>query len=632
MQALTVWVVLCSPQCAWAQALVIRDAVATLEVDGGVPVSKRLTLPHRWDDDYPGRDGRVRYAIQLPAVIDDQPVGLYFARMGNQVEIQINGQVLASKGKLGDASSDATKEPFWLMVPSSILRKEGPNELVVLATVQGSRWGGLSPALWGTEAQTYPVYREQYVWRHYVALAIIFSFLCVGSISAALWWIQRDEVFGWFALAAALGSVRFLGTLGTASFLPWPLQGGLMAAVLQAHMLFAARFFLAVIDFRHPWINPIFYGLLVVEMTTAMAAFYPGLPWLWTLALVSVQPIGFAMMYFLARKAIMEHDRDAMLLALPVLASIFAATRDLIAVRISGEGPGMIFWSPQVTLMFIAMGAWIIIHRFRRQVQGNKDLLATLDARVRQRESELRESYAQVQEQKATEATLLERQRIMRDIHDGVGAQLVGLLSLLKRGQSDPAQLQEHASAALDELRMAVDAMQPVNGDLATVLATLRYRLQPRLVAAGIAVDWQVEALPPMDHLTPQTVLQLQRILLEAFTNMLRHAQASRVRVSARHEAGAANQLVLEIVDNGIGMPDPAPVVVGQGLKNMQARATAIGATLRLDTPPAGGTRVTIVLPLTTQATGLSRPPSGPAWHESEGTGFAGPQSGNQPA
>lgn len=595
---LAIWVVLSVSQGAWAQGLVIRDAMATLEVDGGVPVSKRLILPHRWDDDYPGRNGRVRYAMQLPAVNDDQPLALYFARIGNQFEIQVNGQLLASKGQLGNSSSDSTKEPFWLMVPTSILHKDVPNELVVLASVQGSRWGGLSPALWGTETQTYPVYREQYVWRHYVALAIIFSFLCVGSISAALWWIQREEVFGWFALAAALGAIRFLGILGATPLLPWPLQGGLMAAVLQAHLLLMARFFLAVIDFRHPWTNPILYGLLVVEMTMAMAAFSLGQPWLWTLALLSLQPFGLAAAYFLLRQAVVERDRDAMLLSLPLLANILAGTRDLIFARISGEGPGMIFWSPQVTLVFIGMGGWIIIHRFRRQMQGNKNLLATLDARVHRRESELRESYAQLQEQRATEATLLERQRIMRDIHDGVGAQLVGLLSLLKRGQSGPAQLQEHASAALDELRMAVDAMQPVNGDLATVLATLRYRLQPRLAASEIEVDWQVEALPPMSHLTPQMVMQLQRILLEAFTNMLRHANATRVRVSAWCEPSPSNHLVLEIADNGIGMTNLTPVVAGHGLKNMRTRATAIGAKLSIDTPPEGGTCVTIALPV----------------------------------
>ena len=58
------------------------------------------------------------------------------------------------------------------------------------------------------------------------------------------------------------------------------------------------------------------------------------------------------------------------------------------------------------------------------------------------------------------------------------------------------------------------------------------------------------------------------------------------------------HQLVLEIADNGIGMSDTAPVVAGHGLKNMQARATDIGATLRFDTPTEGGSRVAIVLPV----------------------------------
>lgn len=597
VRALLVWLALVVPQWVWANGLVIREAQVTLEVEGRAPVSRSLQLPHRWDDDFPGRNGRVRYVMQLPALAGEQPLALYFARLGNQVEIQVNGQVLARRGVLGDPGFDAAKAPFWLAVPASVLRRDGPAELVVLATVQASRWGGLSPPLWGTEAQTYAAYHTHHVWRHYVALAIVFSFLCVGSISAALWWIQRDEVFGWFALAAALGALRFLGTLGAVPFLPWPLQGGVMAAALQAHMLCMGRFFLAVVDFRRPWLNPVLKGLLLVEATVAMAAFGLGQPWLWTAALVSVLPFSLFAIYFLVRQAIATRDTGAMLLVLPVLANAVAGIRDVIVVRISGEGPGMIFWSPQVTLLFVALGGWIIIHRFRHQMRGNRDLLATLDARVHQRESELQASYAQMQAQKATEAMLLERQRIMRDIHDGVGAHLVGLLSMINKGKTDRGELQEHANAALDELRMAVDAMQPVDGDLTTVLATLRYRLQPRLAAAGIEVDWQVEALPHLAELTPQTVLQIQRILLEAFTNMLRHAQASRVCVRAWHADAPVNQLVLEITDNGIGLPAQARSSAGQGLRNMQARAQAIGAGLHVDAPPAGGTRVSVLLP-----------------------------------
>jgi signal transduction histidine kinase len=80
---------------------------------------------------------------------------------------------------------------------------------------------------------------------------------------------------------------------------------------------------------------------------------------------------------------------------------------------------------------------------------------------------------------------------------------------------------------ALDEMRMAVDSLQPMHDDFVSVLAMLRYRLQPRLQAAGIEVVWDVAELPPLRQLSPQAVLQVQRILLEAFTNVLKHAHAS---------------------------------------------------------------------------------------------------------
>ena len=60
-------------------------------------------------------------------------------------------------------------------------------------------------------------------------------------------------------------------------------------------------------------------------------------------------------------------------------------------------------------------------------------------------------------------------------------------------------------------MRMAVDAWQPAHDDLVTVLATLRYRLQPRLQAAGIEVVWDVPELPALRQLAPHEVLQVQR-------------------------------------------------------------------------------------------------------------------------
>jgi len=158
--------------------------------------------------------------------------------------------------------------------------------------------------------------------------------------------------------------------------------------------------------------------------------------------------------------------------------------------------------------------------------------------------------------------------------------------------------LRDQVGTALDELRMAVDALQPVHGDLTTVLATLRYRLRPRLEAAGIAIDWQVDELPPIEGLTPTTVLQIQRVLQEAFTNAMRHAQAQRLWVRAWLDSGPPERLVLSVEDDGRGFQGSDEASThGNGLASMHARALAIGAELEIGAGPHGGTLLRLALP-----------------------------------
>lgn len=87
-----------------------------------------------------------------------------------------------------------------------------------------------------------------------------------------------------------------------------------------------------------------------------------------------------------------------------------------------------------------------------------------------------------------------------------------------------PQMPRQHADAALDELRMAVDAMHNIEGDLPTLLASMRYRLQDRFNACGITLDWQIDDHLPQASVGPQQLVQVQRIVLESFTNILKHA------------------------------------------------------------------------------------------------------------
>lgn len=589
------WLAVVTSPAVLAKGVVIKDAIATLVVDGGEADQKHVVLPHLWDSDYPARNGRARYEMTLPASPDGQAMALYFPRLGNQIEIQVNGEVLARRGVLGDTSFDASKTPYWLSVPASVLNDGESSELVVLASMQANRWGGLSPPLWGTEAQTQPVFRQHYAWRHNVALAVIISLFCVGAVAAALWGIQRDEVFGWFAMAAVFGVIRFTDVITSEPLLPWPLNGGVMAAALQVHSLCMLRFFLALLDFRRFWLNPLTFAVLVIELVAAMAAIMYGEPRHWNWVLGSTLPISLFLLPYILRLALIEHQKPAMLLMFLSLVALLVVVRDLLVVRISGDGPGMIFWSPLITLLFVGVAGWMIIQRFAKQMQLNRELVATLDSKVQQREAELRSSQAQVQSHLTHEATLAERQRITRDIHDGVGAQLVGLLSLVRDGKTDRRELGEHVKAALDELRMAVDSMQPTHQDLTTVLATLRYRQQPRLEAAGIELTWQIGDLPDPDGLSTSARAQVQRIMQEALANVIRHAQASQVSIQASFDANVGNRYLITVEDNGRGFQGLSTVRVGHGLGNMRARAEAIGGQLNIDSIPDKGVRVTLI-------------------------------------
>jgi len=218
---------------------------------------------------------------------------------------------------------------------------------------------------------------------------------------------------------------------------------------------------------------------------------------------------------------------------------------------------------------------------------------------VAAREAQLQDAFKTIELQQRESAVQDERQRMMREIHDGVGAQLVGLLNLVHKRETNPAVLEDHVRQALDEMRMAVDSLQPVHGDLVTMLATLRYRMQPRLAAAGLDVEWDVVNLPVLNELSPHAVLQVQRILLEAVTNALKHARASKLVVTVRVDESEATPVVrLCLSDNGVGLPADPAVSRGQGLANMRMRAQAIGASLQVATAAGGGTQVLLAWPV----------------------------------
>ena len=245
-----------------------------------------------------------------------------------------------------------------------------------------------------------------------------------------------------------------------------------------------------------------------------------------------------------------------------------------------------------VLFTIFAAGA-AIIEYFMAATCELQRLNSELERRIAEKSEEIKSTYARVEEAKREWAQVSERQRILADMHDGVGASLVGLLRHVQSGCADQASIERRVQEVLQEMRIAVDALQPRDGDLAAVLGALRYRLDDIIRSSGVHLAWEVEELPEVAELKPSTVFALQRIVLEAITNALKHSGAELLRLSA-HACNGEVQVLIE--DDGRGF-DTSRQASGQGLSNMRARAQRIGARLRIQSHPGKGTSVTLSLP-----------------------------------
>lgn len=201
-------------------------------------------------------------------------------------------------------------------------------------------------------------------------------------------------------------------------------------------------------------------------------------------------------------------------------------------------------------------------------------------------------------------ATRLERNRLRRDLHDGLGPSLSGVgLSLraiedaLSAGDLDLAgqlnrRTREEVQSAVGEVRRIIDDLRPAplaDGDLAGAL-------RRQAAVSGATYPVHVAVSQNLPHLTAEVETAAYRITQEALANAVKHAAASQVSIAVDADAGALRVLV---VDDGRGLPRNrrGDTPAGLGLTSMRHRAEVLGGTLTLSSD-AGGTTITAMLPL----------------------------------
>ncbi|GIE96296.1 two-component sensor histidine kinase [Paractinoplanes rishiriensis] len=218
--------------------------------------------------------------------------------------------------------------------------------------------------------------------------------------------------------------------------------------------------------------------------------------------------------------------------------------------------------------------------------------VADQQRRSRMRAEELVAELSAAQRRVAELSAAAERNRLARDIHDSVGHHLTAISVQLQKAQAfrvrddevaDRAvrDAQSAASRALREVRESVGALRAEPFSLAAALATLAHGLDDPDFRVSLELTGS-EAGHPRAGLEA-----LYRVAQEALTNARRHAGADLVRVALSF-AGAAT---LEVADNGRGFAVES--ATGSGLPGMRDRLAALGGTVRIESAPGHGTRVT---------------------------------------
>jgi signal transduction histidine kinase len=280
-------------------------------------------------------------------------------------------------------------------------------------------------------------------------------------------------------------------------------------------------------------------------------------------------------------------------LAVGVVAVVLVVARSGAAIAAHGQPSAFTWAAPGWVLACLLAG--IVVRGRRQAMQAIRDRAEYAE---RTREEEARVRVAE------------ERLRIARDLHDVVGHSFAAVHVQARAAaalmDTDPAGARQAVAAieavsrdALREIRATLSTLRGGDGDVgregaspavASGIARLDELLAP-VRAAGLTVHTAIDlAIVPAPVGTA-----VYRVVQESLTNLLRHAQATTVAVTVRHDADGVR---IEVVDDGSAQPPRAGRLDGLGIVGMRERVTALDGRLEAGPASGGGWRVAAWIPV----------------------------------
>lgn len=559
-----------------------RWAFRSLPDSGGAVVDR----PHRatWY--------RTRFDGPAPTARNSWAVYLPYLYNGGQV--WLNGSFVADVPESNAGHHNRWDRPHLIPLPASQLLETG-NVLAIRAAVAPDDSPRRFPRIRiGAQSLLHPMYERRLFWTRTLPQITVSVCLLSAVFVLFIWWRRRSEVlYGLFGLAAFLWGIRTLTfVVEQVPTERWTLWRAVYLGATGGFIVVMAMFAMRHAGLRKRWTERAMVAYCIIGplwLLLTGAATEPLVNRVWTAGLI---PIGLSILILSVWRVSRERTLAATFMPVALVLAVLAGIHDYMIAWDAGQlvrvWPA---WAAQrifllhyaANLLLLTMGGLLAV-RFTRTLDALEDLNQNLESKVADRERELASNFARMATLQQENASSQARQLVMREIHDGLGSRLFTLLSRVERGDTQDAQVAEALRGCIGEMRLALDALAPGDLDFRAAWGNFLFRWQSLLEDAGVRPEWTIDMPEDATELAPKTALQLLRIAQEALTNVLKHAQATGVRVSLRIGNG---RLELVVSDNGRGAATPAGPA-GRGIDNMQARARQIDGHLEVRSGPDG--------------------------------------------
>lgn len=520
-----------------------------------------------------------------------EPLALYTVSTRNQFSVIVNGREVGRNFARPDDQVLAWYRPYLIPLPAGSL-VAGTNTVEIHVSSQDSV--GIGRVMIGPNSAIRDNYNIQFFWQITAPLAANFAMLVMGGLALLFWLGRRQEVeLVWLALSTMLWFLRNYQYFAEVT----PFEIAVFNAVTVYATYFAsvatAAFYFHFIKLPHT--NRIiaiafFIGVPLSLAHTAYGAsnlvFYiPTTILIFCVAALAIRDV--------LRNRNIEHGAISVGMLIAPFFSLYDVA--LANGHRGWDGNGYYF---AVFGGFIYSVAFLI--SFGRRALGAFAQLAgantNLERRIAETRAELEASEAARQELVVGQALAGERERLMQEMHDGIGSNLITALAVARQ-QNQPVSTIKVLGRALADLKITVDSLEPVEGDLVALIGNLRHRMQGDLRDAGISCRWEVDQCRPLEWLDAANALHVLRIFQEAIGNVLIHSGATEMRIGCREETrGGVAGIAAFAADNGRGY-DGEQEVAGKGLANIRARAAALHGVLQSTSDSAQGTTITLWLP-----------------------------------